>query len=81
VGNLKCACGSERFKSGLVKLSFIGIPCTLDDEDGPQYNDMLADQAFGWDTEEYDEVICRACEREFILHHDEDGKMVLEPAG
>ena len=77
---LKCTCGSERFQSGLVKITFIGIPCTLDSEDGPEYNDNLAKYSNGWDLNTYDEVMCSKCEKDYIVNTNEDGDFILDPA-
>lgn len=77
--NLKCTfCGSDQFRSGLVKMIFNGIPCTLDPKTGPEYDNVLTDYSLGWDINDYDQVICKYCKKNYTVFHDEEGYFFLE---
>ncbi len=76
--NLRCACGSGRFKAPRVTLVLTGVPCEIT-EDGPQYDDTDADWSEGWDFTRESRVACISCGKEYDIAEDKEADIRLEP--
>ncbi len=78
VGVRACPCGDSTLRVIEMRLELRGVPVTFTD-DGPQYDDTVAEYSEGWDyNEDSAGVECRACKRVFSVMHDDDDNYLTE---
>lgn len=77
---LVCKCGNSELLADTVTLVLHDVPFILTD-DGPQYDDTMAEQSEGWDYNEDSDCHCHLCGRKYVIGQDGKGNIRLYKVG